>query len=150
MADDSFDTVSPDIKSDGPEAAAERRALLDTRPNPEQRLDYVVALSGAVAAGPGHGAAVLSVRYVPDRVILRADGWRGYLQMLSGEIFESLEEAAVAVLSDVSNELVPRWVEVRACLDAETSGGRPLHEVVIEERQPSWSNPLLDRHLHGG
>lgn len=135
--------------ADDPSDAAQRRALLDTRSNPEQRLDYLVALSGTVPAGPGHGAAVLSVRYVPDRVILRADGWRGYLQALSGGIFESLEEATAAVLGDVSNELVPRWVEVRARLDGDAATGLPLHEVVIEERQPAWSNPILDRRLRG-
>ncbi|CAO3434273.1 hypothetical protein [Azospirillum doebereinerae] len=111
-----------------------RRERLTTAPSPDSRHDFLVELRGEPAAGTR-----LTVRLVPDRLVLEPAGFAAYLTELEGTA--GLEALAMAVLDDLNNELVPRWVEVAAERDA------PLpHRVVIEDRQPNWDNPrLIDR-----
>ncbi|WP_207455123.1 hypothetical protein [Azospirillum sp. SYSU D00513] len=108
------------------------RDLLTTGANPDARHDYLVELSGEAMPG-----TALTVRYVPDRLVARADGFAAYLAALAG--FDGGPEAlALAVLDDLNNELVPRWAEVAVARTA------PLpHRVTVEDRQPNWDNPHL-------
>lgn len=107
-----------------------RRALLAVLPTPDARHDYLVALTAEPAPGTR-----LHLRYVPDRHVLDPAALPAYAAALPAQ---GLEALAVAVLDDLNNELVPRWVEVTAERDA------PLpHRVVIEDRQPMWDNPHL-------
>ncbi|WP_343055005.1 hypothetical protein [Azospirillum oleiclasticum] len=109
-------------------SAALRREDLVTLPSPDPRHDYLVELRAA--AGP----VALRVRYVPDRLILDPASLARHTEGLTG----GLEAVALALLDDLANELVPRWLEVTA--SAET----PLpHRVVAEDRQPAWDNPTL-------
>lgn len=110
---------------------ARRREELVTRPSPDPRHDYLVDL--VAAAGP----VTLRVRYVPDRLILDPASLARHAEGLTG----TPEAVALALLDDLANELVPRWLEVTATADA------PLpHRVVAEDRQPAWDNPrLLER-----
>ncbi len=106
-----------------------RRANLECGPNPQARLDYVVELEGAV------GGASVRVRYVPDREVVSADAFARYLAVVEGLAWETLEAMAAAVLDDVNNEAVPRWVQVTARRDG--------HAVMQEDRQPQWDNKAL-------
>lgn len=132
--------TSPDTPSEGCEKLS--RETLATRPNPNRETDYVVLLGGCVR--PRGFAAPLNLRlhYVPDRLIASTEGWRRYLEALSADDLETIEALAGQVLSDINNEIVPRWLSVTVS----DSGGGPAHAVVIEDRQPKWDNPdLLDR-----
>ncbi|TWA87755.1 hypothetical protein FBZ83_101621 [Azospirillum brasilense] len=111
-----------------------RREFLTTAANPDARHDYLVELHGEPAPG-----IRLTLRYVPDRAVGTPDGVAAYL----GALFDTAaaagpEALAVAVLDDLNNELIPRWVEITV----ERSLPVP-HRVVIEDRQPGWDNPHL-------
>lgn len=110
-----------------------RRDLLTSAPNPDARHDYLVDLEGEPLPGTR-----LTVRYVPDRLVLDPAGFAAYLGMLASAASGGLEALALAVLDDLNNELVPRWAEITAVRPA------PLpHRVVVEDRQPGWDNPHL-------
>lgn len=112
----------------------ERRSRLAAAPNPG-RGDYVVSLDGALSGGWS-----VQLHYVPDRAIVGADDFRAYLNMLGGIAWESPEQMGAAMLEDVSNALVPRWLRVELC--AQLPG--PLtHRVRLEDRQPGWKNEVL-------
>lgn len=115
-----------------------RRELLAVAANPAPRLDYLVALVGDLAGELGE--VRLTVRYVPDRLILAPPAFVAYLAALGGAEWPSLEALAAAVLDDLNNELVARWVQVAA--EAEAAAGL-RHVVVLEDRQPRWDNRVL-------
>lgn len=109
-----------------------RRDRLGLVPSPDARHDYLVELRGEPMAGTR-----LRVRYVPDLTVLDPTAFAAYLPDLA-EVGDGLEALALAVLDDLNNQLVPRWVEVAAERDA------PLfHRTLVEDRQPQWDNPLL-------
>lgn len=115
-----------------------RRSLLATRPNPRQGLDYVVRL----AARQGAAAARIEIWYVPDRLVLDPAALPAYTARLDGLAPAPLEELAVTVLEDVSDELVPRWARVVVTRE-DPSGGAGAHAVILEDRQPHWGNDGL-------
>ncbi len=118
---------------------AERRAGLHTAANPAVGRDYVVALEGPLGEG-----ARLSLHYVPDRVVLERAAFARYLAMLEGLGWRNLEQIGAAVLDDINNELVPRWLRV------EVVGGGPeavVQRVRLEDHQPRWANDVLLRGL---
>src|SRR3546814_2470130 len=85
-----------------------RRALLATTEAPATRLDYLAFLTGE--AGP----VEIEISYVPDKRLLAPAAFSAYLAMTAGETEHALEALALAILDDVNNELVPRWVRVTA------------------------------------
>ena len=111
-----------------------RREHLTTAANPDARHDYLVELRGEPVPGTR-----LTLRYVPDRSVATPDGIAVYLGALADTTAETGPEAlAIAVLDDLNNELIPRWVEVTV------ERSRPVpHRVVVEDRQPGWDNPPL-------
>ncbi|CAO3436480.1 hypothetical protein [Azospirillum endophyticum] len=113
-----------------------RRERLSTRPSPDARHDFLMELRGEPQPG-----VRLTLRLVPDLLVPDPASVLSYLTEFGG-FGGGLEALAVAVLDDVNNELVPRWVEVTVESDA------PLpHRVVIEDRQPTWDNPRLMERL---
>ena len=120
---------------------ADRRDRLAVAPNPDERQDCIVSLEGEDGiAGPDRPVKVTLV-YVPDRVALSPDAFGAYLETLDGYTWPSLEAAAVAILADVNNELIPRWVQVR--LIASPGARVARHSVVLEDRQPGWNDPAF-------
>lgn len=127
-----------------------RRALLDTFPNPSGRLDYVVTLSGMLARSDGttvpHLPAAMTLRYIPDRLVLDPDCLPRYLDEISSTDWDSVEAMAITLLDDLNNELVPRWINVAVRRHPDATEPLEHHEVVVEDRQPRWENRrLLDR-----
>jgi 7-cyano-7-deazaguanine reductase len=86
-----------------------------------------VTLNGSIA-----GAGMLHVSYVPDQHILKSGSFESYLRAIGAVEWSSPEAAAVAILHDLNNELVARWVQVTLGSDA--------YRVTIEDRQPRWDN----------
>ena len=124
----------------------ERRTLLTTERNPDSKLDYVVAINGVIATKIEDQGSNVKLRYVPDRTILAPSAFGRYLEALGGIEWLSLEETAAAVLNDVNNELIARWVQVSVSAPGKLHPGIESHEVLLEDRQPNWDNAgLLSR-----
>lgn len=121
----------------------ERRALLEVTPNPDGTLDYLTGLEGSLLIFPKSGPTALAIRYVPDQLIINPSAFGEYLVGLSGQQWQTLEELATTVLGDLSNQLVPRWVRVRVTAPNKAYPGVGAHEVLVEDRQPGWSNQGL-------
>lgn len=106
------------------------RDLLRTAPSPDPRHDYLAGFDGAV------GDATIGVVYVPDRLTVTADSVAVWLAAFPTD--PAPEALALALLDDLNNELVPRWVRVAVRRD------RPLRcWAVVDDRQPTWDNPTL-------
>lgn len=114
-----------------------RRDALAVRPNPDERVDYVVSLVAPLSPDAAQDAET-RVDYVPDRAVLTAGGFAAYLDGLSQHAWPDLETLGLAILDDLRNELVPRWVRV----GIRTVGPAPSHAVTLEESQPHWSGTV--------
>ncbi|CAM3476586.1 MULTISPECIES: hypothetical protein [Thalassospira] len=124
----------------------QRRNLIQTEPNPGTRIDYVVTLQSNLTGAKDVFPARLTLRYVPDRLILKTNNLAEYYAEIASIEFENFEAAAVLLMDDFNNELVPRWISLR--LDKQTADNDQVfhHETALEDRQPKWGNPrLLDR-----
>jgi len=122
--------------------AIQRREILQPVANPGGGRDYVVTLREQLVLEDKGGAMQVTLRYVPDRHLLEPGNFTTYLARLAPIPWDTLEAAAVAILDDVGNELVPRWAQVTL------RGGQPgaapsSHEISLEESQPGWRNDDL-------
>ncbi|MBB4314113.1 hypothetical protein [Roseospira marina] len=116
-----------------------RRSRLAVQANPAERLDYRVTLTQPIpvdsAGVPARaGPAVLVVDYVPDRVVLDPVAFSRYAAALGAMTWPGLEALGVAILDDVNNEAVPRWLRVVV--------RRGRHRVWLMDRQPGWGDAL--------
>lgn len=119
----------------------QRRETLATEANPDTRMDYVATLEGVL---PWHdGTARITIRYVPDRLILKPEGVAPYLDALAATEWSGLEALATAILDDLNNEVVARWVQVMVNEPAPTDAAVGAHSVMLEDRQPKWENEAL-------
>lgn len=141
MKDDTPPTVAPDTA-----ARIARQSSLDPAPNPAPQLDYLCRLNGALPHGGG--TLEISVAYVPDRGVLTDPGFAAYLASLT-DAPETMEALAVTVTDDLNNELVPRWVQVRIRRLTEQDESPVGASVLVEDRQPNWSNPELLNRMRG-
>lgn len=117
----------------------ERREILKTRPNPQSGLDYLVAIDAAASSGRD-----IRLRYVPDKLLLRPDAFDAYLTALTSMDELPAEELALAIIEDINNEVVPRWVQVQIKDGAnDPAPGAGAYRVLIEDRQPNWDNPQI-------
>ena len=121
----------------------ERRALLETHANPDGALDYVSGLHGTLQAFGLGKPTLLSIHYVPDRMIIDPAAFGRYLEALSALEWDSLEQLATEVLGDFNDHLIGRWVRVVVTAPEGAYPGVGSHEVLIEDRQPGWDNPSL-------
>lgn len=118
-------------------ARTARRECLAAADNPAAHLDYVVTLSGRLAAQGGPDANV-AVAYVPDRAVIEPDSFAAYLELLGAQDIATVEAIGAAVLGDIDSEIVPRYL--RVTVTADSKAGTPRHEARFETRQPGWSN----------
>ncbi|MCC9624151.1 hypothetical protein LPB41_20920 [Thalassospira sp. MA62] len=124
----------------------QRRNLIETESNPGPALDYVVTLQSNLAGDENVFPARMTLRYVPDKLILKPACLKAYYAEIANIEFGSFESAAVLLMDDFNNELVPRWINLR--LDKQTADNAQVqnHETALEDRQPKWHNArLLDR-----
>lgn len=130
----------------------QRRETLRTRDNPQPAREYLVILHRALR---GSGLLV-RLCYVPDKLLLDPEGLEAYLAEFSGETVGAPEDVALAVLDDMNNEVVPRWIQVAVFqvmpedrASASEIPGRYGHAALAEDQQPNWSNPGLLRRIPG-
>ncbi len=121
---------------------SERRALLETCDNPDKNIDYLVTLSGHLPGG-GDKRHLIEVRYVPDRLILDVRAFGGYLEALSSIEWQTAEDLAVTVLTDINNQIICRWVQVDVNVPELQHHAVDTHGVVLQDRQPNWDNAAL-------
>ena len=121
----------------------ERRALLTISINPDETLDYITGMQGTLLTLNTSQPTNLATRYVPDRLIVNPESFSNYLVALSEQPWQSLEELATTFLGDLSNQLVARWICIKATVAEGSYPGLGAHEVLIEDRQPEWNNPSL-------
>jgi 7-cyano-7-deazaguanine reductase len=123
-----------------------RRSFLKTERNPDIKLDYVITITGHMARKDKIDSSAVSLRYVPDKVILQPVTFGRYLDAIGTLEWTALEDAAAAILNDVNNELIARWVQVWISAPDQIHPGIDRHEVLLEDRQPNWDNAgLLSR-----
>jgi NADPH-dependent 7-cyano-7-deazaguanine reductase QueF len=128
--------------------APTRRSHIKTTPNPDERLDYVITLTGTLGIRAAAGSCQISVRYIPDKLIISQASFAAYLQAVGEMEWANLEEAATAMLEDMGNEVVARWMQLKAASSKDGGGGAATssHQIVLEDKQPQWDNaPLLAR-----
>jgi hypothetical protein len=115
----------------------QRRACLQTMANPAADHDRISILSGELPTSGliGGGPIRVDLRYIADRDLIAATALAEYFQVAAREPCESLDAYADMVLSDLTNELIPRWIWLRM----QSSG----HQVIQQDRQPAWDNPGL-------
>ena len=120
----------------------QRRALIAVTDNTEQRHDYLSMIVEDIEI-PGVNTVNVVLRYVPDRFVLEVSSWHRYLTAVGSEGPATLEAFAADLLSDASDVIIARWIEIAVTV-AGSEGSRQI--VVINDRQPGWDNqPFLDR-----
>lgn len=134
-------TAPPEISNDSPPIGGPptRRDILETRPNPQTSLDYLIAIDA-----PATPERAIRLRYVPDKLLLLPNAFDRYLATLTASDETPAEEMALAIIEDINNEVVPRWVQVQ--IENNATGPQPTsstYRVVIEDRQPNWDNPQI-------
>lgn len=120
------------------ESVRVRREGLTLEPNPDASHDYVTDIARTCGVD-SLGEVKLRVRYVPDRHILAHGALDAYLPVLAATAPVSLEQLTLTFVEDLSDALIPRWIEV-------ITAGKNGHTVIVDDRQPGWNNErLLDR-----
>ena len=118
------------------------RELIVCHGNRSAALDYVTSFSGQLTDDDGSaGTVTIDVRYVPDKLVLDTTSLPDYLAALGKYHDLQLEELAGAILEDLNNEVVPRWLHVTVSSAGKSNG--TSHSVTFEDRQPNWDNPSL-------
>ena len=124
----------------------ERRNLLLTEHNPGAQLDYVGTLQSELSGCETVFPARMTLRYVPDRLIIKPDCLAEYFAEIARIPFDNFETAAVLLMEDFNNEIIPRWINLRLDKQKADNASVQHHEAALEDRQPKWHNPrLLDR-----
>jgi NADPH-dependent 7-cyano-7-deazaguanine reductase QueF len=100
----------------------ERRDLLTTFPNTENKLDYVVTLIDEIGTTPESKPAIVHLRYVPDKAVVDEVSFRRYLNALAKTDWQTFEELAALILHDFNNEIVARWTQVTVSIRPHRNG----------------------------
>jgi len=127
-------TIAANNSDDGRPAETLPRHLLQCGTNPNATLDYLIAIDDCAAESDW----LVALRYVPDKLVLEPATLAHYIKQLMTRNLDGPEGLALAILEDINNETIPRWVEV-ACASRHT----PQHRVLVEDRQPNWDNSAL-------
>lgn len=110
----------------------DRRNLIELTPVPQPRHDALVVLNMEI-----DGIAI-RLRYVPDRDLIGQASFAKYLHAAFAQPAASLLAQAQTVLEDVSDQVIPCWLEVRL---ERSNGDGLLEQAIIEDKQPRWNDP---------
>jgi len=116
----------------------QRRDTLKTAPNTSQGLDYISVLYEPAITGTPE----ITIKYVPDKLIVAADCVTAYVAALQAAPPISLEQFALDILADINNEIVPRWCQVVVKAGTPEAGDSARY-IIVEDRQPNWDNATL-------
>ncbi len=144
------DAAGTPVAATPAERSAARRCHLLTQANPGTGLDYMVAHGGRFRVQGLPGRVGLDLSYVPDRLVLAPPALEAYLEAVSAQPWSCLEEVAAAVLEDLNDQLVTRWLQVTLTARPNPGGSHNVHRVMLEDRQPAWDNPALLARLDSG
>ena len=126
-------------------AAADAAHRIETAENPNPRVDYLVLLE---SDGGPEGTHV-ALRYVPDKLVVRAAAFRAYLDGLEDVAGapNAPERLALRILHDLNDEVIPRWIQITVTAQAPGAEACPAagdgHRVLVEDKQPKWENAAL-------
>ena len=112
-------------------------SALRWRRNSRPDIDYLVTLSDSHARS-GYD---LHLRYVPDKLLIEPSSLGEYLAAMSSGDADHPETLALALLDDINNDIVPRWVQI--VVQSVAGGPAPAETVILEDRQPNWDNPAI-------
>ncbi len=110
------------------------RHLLRCNTNPNAALNYLISIDDCAPKTDWS----IALRYVPDKLIVEPGSLIRYAERLAAQNDWEAEGFALAILDDLNNETVPRWVEI-ACANRQT----PKHRVLVVDRQPNWEDSGL-------
>lgn len=116
--------------------AVRLESALRWRNNPGSGLDYVVLLEGMAA----RAGCRVRLRYVPDKLILDSASFAEHLASLPPVENGHFEALALALLDEINNEIVPRWVQIAASAGSDAGAAET---VIVTDRQPNWDNPEI-------
>ncbi len=119
-----------------------RRSLVRTRPASVTSHDYLIDLKIKLTPDYGSNPLSLLLRYVPDRDLLRNNAMREYWRFVEATEWAAESELALAILEDLNNELIPRWLQVQI-RDDNLSDYVQGVMITVEDRQPGWHNQYL-------
>ena len=115
-----------------------RQASIETLSNPNTANDYLCRQVSEIGM---NNPIMVSLCYVPGKLIISTESFGQYLHSLNISSDLSLESLAHTILDDLNNELVPRWIQIS--LFANDHGLDRGHKILIEDREPRWDNPNL-------
>lgn len=104
--------------------------------NPNRVHDYIVDIKARIGK-----EKKITLRYVPDENIIQPEKFCEYVNIFTGE--ENLEKIAGAIIEDLNNEFLPRWIRVTVSEKSEKKEQSFSQRVIIEDRQPGWQNSEL-------
>lgn len=129
-----------------------RRKNIKSIPNSDRNLDYITTLKSHISISSKSdehlAQATLIAHYVPDRFILTPKSFKDFIEIIEAIQWESVEEMTVAILTDLNNELVPRWIRIETMTAASNDTNATHHSVLIEDQQPDWNNHRLLKNLN--
>lgn len=121
------------------ETAKRRRVALTPTASPRTGLDYVVTLSGRLDVPSWSAPIAVTLRYVPDDLVIPPSSFQAYLAIVGSLEWETLEQLSANVAGDIDAELLPRWMRVQLA----TRVGENDHRVDFEQTKPGWDNRML-------
>ena len=122
--------------TDNAPATARPESLLSARNNRRSALPYIVALSGDLQATRQR----VRMRYIPDKLLVERSSFTTFLASLDAAESDAPEELALAILDEMNNEIVPRWIQISVGGNARDG---TAETVTVEDCQPNWEPPDL-------
>lgn len=78
---------------------------IKTFSNPDNRKDWVITFKI-------DAPAEITLRFVPDKLIAEHQSLRDNILGLINQQWETPEKLSLAIVEQVNNELIPKWLEV--------------------------------------
>lgn len=124
-----------------------RQKILEKRKNPAPEHDYVTRLTGFFKNMESYElenveSVECRLRYIPDQVIIVAESFRKYLDLLDEMPFQTLEQALGVILDDLEAVINPNWIQLRLRQEL-IPGDLQEHQIAVEEQKQGWQNDQL-------
>ncbi len=104
--------------------------------NPNPRREYIISFK-FIPVMILMKARQLTIRFIPDLLILDQDALKNYLDSLHIVKANTIEELTLNILDDITDQLIPRWIELTVRTKYHN---RDITTISIEESQPNWKN----------